>query len=164
MNILYIHGLDSQPNFERMEVLRNMGHQVRALHLDYRNRPDTYSVLRQECLDQGINYIVGSSLGGFLGYWLGEDLGIAGLLFNPAVYVKPEEAGFQAVALGKCPSRHVVLGALDEVVDPIYSWNYFDQINNDPTFQRVIQFQWLGHQIDIHTFQSMCHWAGLNES
>jgi hypothetical protein len=59
MRILYIHGLDSAPNPDRTASLEVAGHQVFALHLDYRNQPDAYAQLRAFGEQEQVEYIVG---------------------------------------------------------------------------------------------------------
>ena len=46
MNILYIHGLNSFPHPERLEILKAKGHQTFALHLDYEKEPQTFEILK----------------------------------------------------------------------------------------------------------------------
>lgn len=161
MRILYIHGLDSAPNPDRIASLEAAGHEVFALHLDYRQQPDAYDILRDYAQQQRIDYIIGSSLGGALGFWLAEEMGVPCLLFNPAVYLSRPEINIELTAQPGCPARWVVIGEQDDVVDPAQSWAFFAQQDQRQTWQRVIRCQWLGHQIDRATFREMQRWAGL---
>ena len=163
MHILYIHGLDSSPNPDRIGWLEQAGHQVSALHLDYRQQPDAFAILKAYAQAQGCTYLVGSSLGGFLGFWLGETLGLPGLLFNPAMtLVTLEEARIDPATPRRAPARWVVLGAQDDTVDPRANEAFFAQPVNQAPYQRVVTCQWLGHQIDPDTFAAMARWAGLS--
>ncbi len=161
MRILYIHGLDSRPNPERISSLESNGHQVFALHLDYRTEPSSYLKLKQYAKGEQVEFIVGSSLGGLMGFWLGEELGLPCLLFNPAVYFGRENANIQLENRIGCPRRWVVIGEKDEVVDPQISYQYFEDIAPQSQAQRVIRCQWLGHQIDPDTFREVQRWVGL---
>lgn len=161
MRILYIHGLDSRPNPERISSLEAEGHQVFALHLDYRLQPNSYKQLRRLAREREVEAIVGSSLGGLMGFWLAEELGLPCLLFNPAVYYGREKANIKLEAQLGCPQRWVVIGADDEVVDPEISWQYFADIGPQSHGQHVIWWQGLGHQIDLETFRAAQRWAGL---
>jgi len=161
MNLLYIHGIDSKPNMERISHLESLGYKVSALHLNYRAEPETYSILKRTILQSEIRQLVGSSFGGFLAFWLGEEMGLPSLLFNPAMYVEPRQARFSAPMERKSPRRRVVIGAQDEVVDPQANWKFFEKEGNLARDQRVILCQWLGHQIDIDTFVDACKWARL---
>jgi uncharacterized protein len=161
MRILYIHGLDSAPHPERTQSLEDAGHQVQALHLDYRAQPDAYAILRQLARREEIDFIIGSSLGGVLSFWLAEEMGVPCLLFNPAVYLTRPEINIELEAQLGCPARWVVIGDQDEVVDPGQSWYFFQQPEQQQTWQRVVRCQWLGHQIDLATFREMQRWAGL---
>lgn len=161
MKILYIHGLDSSPNPERMRWLIARGHHVVALHLDYRNQPDSYQLLKQEVESKQIEFIVGSSLGGRLGFWLSEEFGLSCLLFNPALVL--EIPGLEDPVLPNpcCECRHIVLGALDDVVNPSETWEWLKNAARVGLTQRVGMFQHLGHQIDLDTYMESCRWAGL---
>ncbi|MDP5170762.1 MAG: hypothetical protein NWR72_10990 [Bacteroidia bacterium] len=162
MNILYIHGLDSAPHAGRIDWLEARGHKVRALHIDYRTTPGAYWELRSEAIDHQVDYLIGSSLGGRLGFWLGEDLGIEGLFFNPAIAL--EIPGLKQVSLQelRCQRRHIILGAMDEIVDPQKSWAWLATREREGLSQRVMMCQWLGHQIDQETYEQSCRWAGLD--
>jgi uncharacterized protein len=161
MRILYIHGLDSSPNPDRIQSLEEAGHQVFALHLDYRQQPDAYAILRAYAQQNHLDFIIGSSLGGVLGFWLAEEMGVPCLLFNPAVYLSRSEIHIELTARRGCSLRWVVIGEQDEVVDPEESWRFFQQPDQQQARQRVIRCQWLGHQIDRATFREMQRWAGL---
>ena len=84
-NCLYIHGLDSSPLKEKLDILKASGMNVFALHIDYRNQKNSYDLLENFAKKNEINFIVGSSLGGYIGFWLAEQLGIPCLLLNPAL-------------------------------------------------------------------------------
>lgn len=160
MKIHYIHGLDSSPNPDRINWLTEQDHEVQALHIDYRNEPRTYELLRT--VARTCDYIVGSSLGGRLGYWLAEELGIPCLLYNPALALDIPGLTETHAGLKGSPERFVVLGDLDDVVDPEQTWQWLRE--NEPVGgkQRVIRCQWLGHQIDMETYVQTCRLAGLS--
>lgn len=161
MKILYIHGLDSSPNLERMEWLSDRGHDVSALHLDYRNQPDSYELLMQEVESKQVEFIVGSSLGGRLGFWLSEEFGLSCLLFNPALALEIPGLTDPSLKNPGCKRRHIVLGAQDDVVNPEDTWHWLKQADRAGLTQRVGMFQHLGHQIDLDTYVESCRWAGL---
>ncbi len=144
-----------------MEWLSDRGHVVSALHLDYRNQPDSYDILRNKVTSDRIEYIVGSSLGGRLGYWLSEELGLSCLLFNPALALEIPGLVDPVLPNPRCKSRYVVLGAQDDVVDPQETWEWLMNSERKNVSQRVGMFQHLGHQIDQATYIESCRWAGL---
>jgi predicted esterase YcpF (UPF0227 family) len=94
MNTLYIHGLESSPVPGKIEIMQKLGLEVTALHLDYFLKPDSFEILKNEAIKNYVEFIIGSSYGGFLGYWLAEDLGLPCLLFNPAMAYKTEFVTF----------------------------------------------------------------------
>lgn len=161
MRILYIHGLDSAPNADRMGWLEQQGHQVYALHLDYRMQPNAFDILAKELEQRQADYLVGSSLGGYLAYWLGERYGLPVLIYNPAMHLSIEGLGLPEIQELRCPRRHIVLGAQDERVDPQWNWQWLQKQERPGLAQRIIMCHWLGHQIDPETFASTARWAGL---
>lgn len=158
MTILYIHGLDSSPNPERIGLLEAHGHRVVALHIDYRTEADIYPRLVDFAKEEGVDYLVGSSLGGYLAYWIGHDLGLPQLLFNPAVAMRSItlDAPYPIAENPEIQSK-VVLGVLDESVPHNDNVAFF---KNRP-WARVISCHWLAHQIDFPTYKEVIAWAGL---
>jgi hypothetical protein len=160
MKTLYIHGLDSFPVPQKMGILSYAGLAVEALHMNYRTDKDIYITLRNYSLDKEIAFVVGSSLGGFLGYWLAEDLGLPCLLFNPAMSFRTIlEPHLPAILHRRCPARYVVIGAHDDVVDPKASLQFFRDNARRGCRQHVVVCEWLNHQIDFGTFEEMVYWA-----
>lgn len=156
-NILYIHGLDSQPNPKKLAILEKFGHRTHALHLDYRKDLLAYAKLKREAKDKNIDFIVGSSLGGYFGYWLGHDLKINQLLFNPAMPFRSVQVQTLDITENPTIKSWVVIGINDEVIPPNLNIAFFK--NRESI--RLISCQWLGHQIDEVTFEEMVRWSGL---
>jgi len=160
LKALYIHGFDSFPVPEKIQILRNAGLEVIAPHLDYRNQPDLYQLLKEIVISENIEFLIGSSLGGFTAFWLAEDLGLPCLLFNPAMsFGDLFKKHLPEIPNHLCPARFVVIGAKDETVDPSTNQAFFENLTSESCHQRVIICQWLGHQIDFATFEEMVCWA-----
>lgn len=83
MNILYLHGLDSSLNESKRAVLEDYG-DVFAPDINYREDPNKMQRLIVEFKDLNIEVIIGSSLGGFMGYHLADAFQVPTLVFNPA--------------------------------------------------------------------------------
>ena len=95
-NILLLHGLESNPD-EKAKYLKEMfpKSQIIAPNIDYKNDTITFNNHSQKgimdfCEDaiktKEINFIVGSSAGGRLGFILKEKYDIYYALFNPALF------------------------------------------------------------------------------
>jgi uncharacterized protein len=160
MKTLYLHGYQSYPIPQKIEIMEYAGLEVIAPEIDFDAGETVYHFLKQIILEEDIEFLIGSSLGGFLAYWLAEELGLPCLLFNPAMnysdtlmdYIPEFEQRF-------CPARFVVIGAIDETVNPKENIRFFNSIDDGESFQRMIICQWLEHQIDFDTFDEMVHWA-----
>lgn len=162
MRTLYIHGLDSEPVPEKMKIMKKAGLKPYALHLDYRKEPNAYLSLRNHAIEKRAKFIIGSSLGGFLGFYLAEDLGLPCLLFNPAVSHQSIESNRPQLKNLNCPARYVVLGAQDQVLDPVENLSFIRKKDREGLEQKIMVCSWLEHSIDFDTFEEMVRWAALN--
>jgi len=162
MNTLYIHGLDSSPKPEKTRLIKPYS-DVTALHLDYRNQPDSFEILSEVINKEDVTHIIGSSMGGYLGFWLGEKHGLPVMLFNPAIGMQNKELNI-FIKHGKCPYRLIVLGAQDDRVPPHMTYTFLKKHNHNHTVQRVVECNNLGHQIDLQTFEEFvtCFYSTQN--
>ena len=151
MKTLYIHGLDSSPKPEKIRLIKPYSN-VSALHLDYKNQPDSFEILSALIQKEAITHIIGSSLGGYLGFWLGEKYGLPVLLFNPAIGMQNKELNI-FIKQGQCPYRIIVLGAKDDRVPPNMTYDFLKKYDHNHTTQRIVECNKLGHQIDLQTFE-----------
>jgi predicted esterase YcpF (UPF0227 family) len=156
MKMLYIHGLGSSPKPEKMDLMKVHG-EVVALHLDYITCTNAFQVLSETIQKEHITAIVGSSMGGLLGFWLAEQHALPCLLFNPAISKEYTNypLGIQQRELGDCPKRLVVLGQRDEVVDPQVTFHYLTKNTPSSTEQRLLWCSALEHQIADDFFGEM---------
>ena len=157
---LYLHGLDSSPLPQKMEMLENAGFDVTAPFIDYRREQSVYQRMRALALEENIEFLAGSSLGGYVAFWLAEDLGLPCLLFNPAMSYSDQLSDFiPDIEIGSCPARFVVIGQWDEVVDPQKNIRFFREIEDDNCYHRLIICDWLAHEIDFPSFEELVNWA-----
>lgn len=157
MDILYIHGLDSTPRPDKVAVLTEMSDTVWAPQLNYRANSHIFDELLAGAKARQVNYIVGSSAGGFMEYWLAKHLCCNALLFNPAL-------AFQSVMQQILPVENpritkvfysIILGGKDDIIPPQTTLDFLVQ-NNEPDQYQIEQIESLGHQIDMDTYNYAC--------
>ena len=153
MTILYLHGLESKLSDVKKAILAEFG-TVIAPDMDYKSNSEMYIFLMETYKDRTIDCIIGSSMGGFMGYHLALTLGCPALLFNPAL---PIQSLNQVVPSRIEPKSNqsfsIVLGGQDETVPAISNLKYFSE-----NLLRGVQFQIkirpdLAHQIPPEIFE-----------
>jgi len=150
--ILYIHGLDSSPRADKSAIMQRYAELLYTPHLFYRRDNTVFSRLLKDAKELEINYIIGSSLGGLMGFWLAQHLEINSLLFNPALPRFKERTDiFPSEKEAPNFFLNIILGKDDEVVPPQASIEYLEKT----------QYQYelnpnLAHQIDLDTFEKAC--------
>ncbi|MCB2221785.1 MAG: hypothetical protein KQI35_15430 [Bacteroidetes bacterium] len=160
MKTLYLHGLDSHPTPEKNKIMKDAGLELTALHINYREKLGVYETMKDTALRKNIEFIIGSSLGGYIGNILAEDLGLPCLLFNPAMHYKDVfYSKMPEITKPKCPKRFIVLGLHDENINPNYTLKVFSEKGCKGIDQRIITAHWLSHEIDPRTFEEMVNWA-----
>lgn len=163
MKTLYIAGLDSKPNPVKMKILEQYGFETTELVPDYRKLGEkTLELVINTAIDSKAEAVMGSSMGGFFGFWIAEKLGLPCLLFNPAMQLKSIPIELPVIENKKCPKRFVILGDQDDVVNPIQNSQFFQSIERTTCNQRVIRCSWLTHQIDLETFRDSISWAATS--
>lgn len=116
MTILYLHGLESKLSPEKRELLETYG-SVLAPDMDYKANPNMITTLQHAYKNQNIDVIIGSSMGGFAGFYLSKLMQTPALLFNPALPYRLNIA--QAIpesTLEHSKAIHIVIGAQDNVI------------------------------------------------
>jgi len=154
MNILFLHGLESKLSDEKRAILENYG-TVIAPDLDYKSNPNVVQNLYDEYKDQDINAIIGSSMGGFAGFYLANSLGICALIYNPALPYRNSVVQNIPLPLSKkhSPLLRIVLGGQDDVINAADNLNFLSQNFSDLKDCSIEIINELAHQIPIHIFE-----------
>lgn len=147
--LLYLHGLNSCLHEDRREALQNYEIEILAPPINYEETSDLLDVFVKKY--NSIDFIVGSSAGGLLGFYLSGILQIPAILFNPAL---PFAKNY--IDLPALPPREkflqVVIGAQDEVVS---SQESFKILNSDDLKNAPIEIHWrnqMQHKLPIEIF------------
>jgi len=154
MNILFLHGLESKLSDEKRAILENYG-TVIAPDLDYKSNPNVVQNLYDEYKDQDINAIIGSSMGGFAGFYLANSLGICALIYNPALPYRNSVVQNIPLPLSKkhSPLLRIVLGGQDDVINAADNLNFLSQNFSDLKDCSIEIINALAHQIPVHIFE-----------
>lgn len=155
MNLLYLHGLYSRPVPDKVAILAQKATQVIAPQLDYFTHPDLFGWLLEEMKVHQIDYIVGSSAGGLMAYWLGRKTGCKALLFNPALLrtaLRPDILQHtQTLPAQRDYFFEVILGGKDDTIPPQTTLDFLAE-HDLSTHYKVHFLPDLEHKIDLATF------------
>jgi hypothetical protein len=156
MTILYLHGLESKLSDVKRAVLEQFG-AVIAPDLDYINNPEIFSFMMKACQNESVACIIGSSMGGFMGYYVAMKLDVPALLFNPALPIRSLNQEFPTDLCFKKQQRlSIVLGSQDETVPAVANLKFFSE-NLHPTVHYGIKIRPdLAHQIPLEVFEEEC--------
>jgi len=143
--VAFFHGLESLPRTEKNEMLEKEFDFVFAPPMDYYN-PLIFDNVLSTLEENPVDYLIGSSMGGFFAYQLSTLLGIPTLLFNPAVHGRSINP---PVKTGDLKVHHtLVLGEKDDIIDPFVTSRWFND-NKENTF---INYESIGHRIPADVF------------
>ena len=152
--ILFLHGLESKANCDKVGFLRSLGHIVTSPKINYRE-DNCYDNLKTLVRYNTYDVIIGSSMGGWVAWNLGKDLGIPVLLLNPAVHSRSIELNhidIEPVRESKPSKVFLAVGLADDVIDPetTIDWlNKHDKLdwNLNNTYKAIY-----GHRTSVERF------------
>ncbi len=156
MNILYLHGLESRLSDVKRDVLLPFGN-VFAPDLDYKNNAEIFDWILDFYKNQSFDGVIGSSMGGFMGYYIAMHLNIPALLFNPALPIRSLNQNIpQSIEVKNNQRFSFVLGSQDQTVPAVSNLKYFAE-NLVSTMHYSIKIRPdLAHQIPLEIFEEEC--------
>jgi len=146
--VLFLHGLNSRPYEDRIEILKASGADIFCPHIDYEH-DDEVAIATGIIEKEGITHLVGHSLGGILAYYMSNKYKIPALMFNPAFGKNNTDYFEQIDNIKNLPiykDQYAVVGMQDDVVNP------FVQLAN-LKHATVWKEGELGHKIDPTTYR-----------
>lgn len=154
MNILYLHGLESKLSAEKRLILETYGNVI-APDMDYKSDPNTIQYLFDTYQNQKINVIIGSSMGGFVGYHLAQSLGICAMLYNPALPYRSniEQVIPSELKIKQSPLMRFVLGGQDDIIKAKDNLSFLSQNLDAQTDYTIVIKNDLAHQIPLDVFE-----------
>ncbi len=151
-NILYLHGLEGNLSDEKRAVLEQYGVCI-APEIDYR-QPQILQTLLHIAQQNNATQIIGSSMGGYVGFAVARILNLECLLFNPAFpyrSVEPDMSGIE-IPETKTTKTTIVLGKKDMVIKHADNLLFIQQnLKNQNITIREIET--LEHHIPIEIFE-----------
>ncbi|MBK8348842.1 MAG: hypothetical protein IPL08_14955 [Saprospiraceae bacterium] len=147
---LYIHGLDGFLSEDKKNILSEYS-QIIAPILDFRTNNKTYYDLKQLIIENEIETIIGTSMGGFLGYYLSLHAALPALLFNPALPFRNVEQDVPDQKIKRTSYLRVIIGGKDDIIDPRSNMDWI--IKNERGEVDIHWINTLGHRIPINIFE-----------
>ena len=153
MRILFLHGLESKPGCEKVQLLQSLGHIVQSPKIEYKD-DKSYENLYKLTKHNNYDVIIGSSMGGWFAWNLGKELGVPVLLLNPALHSRSVNPAIgEWVGEEKKASKvFLALGLADDIINPDKSieWlNSHDKLDYNPnnTYKAIY-----GHRTSVERF------------
>jgi pimeloyl-ACP methyl ester carboxylesterase len=155
MTSLYIHGLNSTNVNLRTDWLKQYGKVLHPL-MAYHNLPLDYQYLDKLVQHYKPEVIVGSSMGGYMAFHLGQYHHIPTILLNPALImtniIKPDNRQMAGDTI-----HYISLGKNDEIIPPITTKLLLNQWQVP---HHIFEYE-MGHETDFKIFKEVCLKSGL---
>ena len=150
---IYIHGFQSSPRQDKLDVLHKYFDEVFAPEIDWEDedeRVGLYKSLSAIIKKQDITHIIGSSMGGQMAFYLATNLNKRGLCFNPAFNHRydmnyPTNKNYD----GKID---IILGDKDDTVDPKKTISFLDTEGYKKDSIEIESLN-ISHSIDLNVFE-----------
>ncbi len=152
IKILYIHGLDSKLSDEKREILEKFG-KIYAPDLNYYTNPNAISSITEDYSEVKIDVIIGSSIGGFAGFYVSNYFGKPALLFNPALKSRSVKQNIPENSVKGKGFKQIVLGQKDDVVDPVDTLAFLANGFDSTTLYHCHILPTLTHNIPLDVFE-----------
>ena len=152
MKILYLHGLDGSLGDEKRAILKKYG-TVISPAIDYRTEYNSIELLVEQFKNSKIDVIIGSSMGGFVGYYVSNAYKRPALLFNPALAsrsVRQKVPTYSDPFLG---FKQLVIGSQDDVINAKDTLEFLSKNLQRHTNYHIHIRQNLEHQIPVVVFE-----------
>ena len=147
--VLYLHGLESNQGGPKVDFLANE-FIVHAPKMDYTD-PDLNIKMLFIMQDLKPDFIIGSSMGGYVADILAQKYGVPAILFNPALHNRSFDPAIEYPIEGEQAElqerKVVVLGKEDEVIPP-----YITKIMFESNRNYKIVLEEMGHHTPLPIF------------
>jgi hypothetical protein len=153
--VLYLHGLESNQGGPKVDYLSSKC-LICAPKLDYKN-PDCFQNIHKLLSENDFDLIIGSSMGGYLGFIMGEIFEIPTILFNPALHSRSFEPNNHFKPQLGNTFHYIILGNQDDIIDPNTTTKMLKDIIpnkiDDKSFKYYIEnIEGMGHRIPLDIF------------
>ena len=150
--ILYLHGLESSNVGDKVDFLKERA-EVLAPKINYQDE-SIEEQLMYMVENFKPDFIIGSSMGGYVGSLLANYYGIQNLLYNPAIHSRSIEPKLDKL-IAEQPNYfidfNIVFGKNDDVIDPEVSKEILFESEAHVNFDEVE----MGHRVNYGVFVDM---------
>lgn len=154
MKVMYIHGFQSRPSKEKLDILHKYFDEVFAPEINWEDEDERVGLFRNLSAiirKQKITHVIGSSMGGQMAFYLATNLDKRGLCFNPAFehmyfdlgYTKNKDFNNQV---------DIILGDHDDVIDPNKTLRFIESERYKKDSIKIESLN-IGHIIDNDSFE-----------
>lgn len=153
MTILYLHGLESKLNPQKRTILERFG-TIIAPDIDYYSDPNIFDLLIKSNEIHHFDIVVGSSMGGFMGYYFANTISCPALLFNPALPHRPVSQNIPEInSLETASNLYFVLGGQDDIIKANDTLKWLSENRFPETDFQITIHKEMGHQIPQAIFE-----------
>ncbi len=151
MTTLYLHGLESKLNEVKRNILEKHS-LVIAPDMDYRGNDKIFDLITEIVNTNKVDAIVGSSMGGLMGYNISKMFNIPALIFNPALPFASVGQIIPVISAERTAHLKIIIGGKDEIISPLDNFNWI--VEREKGDYEIKWINLLGHQNPPEVFKT----------